>query len=79
MSLAGFKPSPFAFFPLQNAKEQAPERRAMHTLPYFDGNDTNKMQKIFNASPLFPPNFNRPDGLFSRRGRGERRAEVGIM
>jgi len=49
------------------------------TIPCFDGNATNKIKKNFNASPLFPPNFNFPDGLFSRGGRGERGAEIGAM
>jgi hypothetical protein len=37
-----------------------------------------KAKKEAKKKPI-PPNFNRPDGLFSRRGRGERRAEIGAM
>ena len=45
------------------------------TIPCFDGNATNKIKKNFNASPLFPPNFNFPDGLFSRRARRTQRGQ----
>jgi hypothetical protein len=38
-----------------------------------------KNSHLFIATRLFRPNFMPPDGLFSRRGRRERRAEIETM
>jgi hypothetical protein len=49
--IPGF-PRPLFPFPLQNVKEQAPERRSYSILPRFDGNAIEKIQALFGIAPF---------------------------